>query len=342
MSDEQKNKATSLRPLIRPLSIGRVQLANNLIMAPIAGTTTGPFRGLCHRFGAGLTVSELISAAGIVYDRDFSKNRRYLVRGEAESPAAVQLFGADPKQMAEAIRRLLSHPEYGTYELIDINMGCPVPKVVKTGAGAALMERPDVAEALVRHAVDAAEGVPVTVKIRSGVDERKITAPELAVRLQEAGAAAVALHARTTKQRYAGKADYELMAKVKSEIDIPLIGSGDITDSSDLERMHAIAKVDGFMVGRAAIGRPWLFTELQTNARTPAGIKARALSDLLAGLTDLLGEKTALAEIRTQLAAAVKGYPHASLWRGRFFTASEVGELKQLIDEFFADDTALD
>lgn len=339
MADDPKNESTIIRPLIRPLAIGSVKLANNLIMAPLAGTTTGPFRGLCHRFGAGLTVSELISAAGIVYDPDFSKNRRYLVRGEAETPAAVQLFGSDPKQMADAITRLLSHPEYGRYELIDINMGCPVPKVVKTGAGAALMERPDVAEALVRRAVDAAGDVPVTVKIRSGADDKKITAPELAARLQDAGAAAVALHARTTKQRYAGKADYELMAKVKSEIDIPLIGSGDLAGVPDLERMQAIGKVDGFMVGRAAIGRPWLFAELQTNERTPARVKARALLDLLSGLTDLLGEKTALAEIRTQLAAAVKGYQHASLWRGRFFAASEVGELEKLIDEFFLEDT---
>lgn len=321
--------------LLQPLTIGNVRLANNLVMAPIAGTTTGPFRALCHHFGVGLTVSELVSAAGIVYDHDLVKNRRYLRRGKDESPASIQLFGANPKQLAEAIEKLLSHPEYGQYDLIDINMGCPVPKVVKSGAGAALMEHPDVAVELVKRAVDKAGDLPVTAKIRSGADEGHMNAPDMAQRLEEAGAAAIALHARTTKQRYQGKADYELMAKVKAALTIPLIGSGDIASYADLKRMKDIGKVDGFMVGRAAIGRPWIFKTLLTGSEVSPQEKTEALLALLRGLSDLLGEKTALSEIRTQLAAAVRGYPHASEWRNAFFRETSVIALASLIEACF-------
>lgn len=320
--------------LVKPFRIGRVILRNNLVMAPIAGTTSAPFRTLCQRFGAGLTVSELTSAAGLVYDRDFVKNRRYLSLSAQPEFDAVQLFGADPAQMGEAVRRLFAHPDYGRYALLDINMGCPVPKVMKTGAGAALMSKQETAAELVRRAVDAAAGRPVTVKIRSGLDESSLNAPSFARAMQDAGAAAVCLHARTARQRYAGRADYAMLERVRDAVSVPLIGSGDLLLASELPDMAA-AGADAFMVGRAAIGQPWVFAELTGGTPLTDAARCTALKELVQALAALLGERTALAEVRPQLGAAVRGRPNAAHWRQRLFGAETVSRLLREIDEAF-------
>lgn len=321
----------SQKNIIHPLACGPVTLPSNLIMAPLAGSTSAPFRSLCHRFGVGLTVTELTSAAGIVYDDELVKNRRYLAKGDGESPAAVQLFGADPVLMAQAILRLREHPEYGTYDMVDINMGCPVPKVMKTGAGAALMGKPELAEELVKRAVEAAYPWPVTVKFRSGLDEGRINAADFAKRMERAGAALITVHARTAKQRYAGRADYDVLARVREVATVPFVGNGDLATPNDLQRMHDVAQVDGFMIGRAAMGNPHLFRTLSGGAPATNAEIADGLIDLVAGLTELLGERTAMVEIRPQLAAAVRGRAQAAQWRQRFFTAETPAELNALI-----------
>ncbi|HHU11643.1 MAG TPA: tRNA dihydrouridine synthase DusB [Clostridiaceae bacterium] len=320
--------------IIEPFEIGRASFCSNLVMAPVAGTTAAPFRSLCRHFGAGLTVGELTSAAGIIYDADWQKNRRYLTVADDPSADCVQLFGADPKQMADAVRRLRQHPEYGKYALIDINMGCPVPKVMKTGAGAALMGKPVLAAEMVKRVVQAADGVPVTAKIRSGLDEAQINAPELARMLEAAGASAITVHARTAVQRYSGKADLDVIGRVRESIRIPLIGSGDLAVTADLARMKDAAGVDAFMIGRAAIGMPWIFSELRGQAVSEAK-KGQALITLVNGMVQLLGERTALAELRTQLGAAVRGRKDASVCRQRLFGADSAAELMRQIEACF-------
>jgi tRNA-dihydrouridine synthase B len=322
--------------LIRPLQVGNILLPSNLVMAPLAGTTSAPFRALCHRFGVGLTVTELVSARGILYDKDFKKNVRYLTLGENEHPAAVQLFGSEPEDFVKAIGRLANHPLYHAYDLIDINMGCPVKKVMKTGAGAALMGTPEKAARIVEAAVKAA-GKPVTVKFRSGLSRDRINAKNFAALMEKAGAFAITVHARTAEQMYAGQANRQVLAEVREAVTIPLFGNGDLASPEDIVEMDAIASVDGFAVGRAAVGRPWLFAELRGETVTSEE-KYQVMIGLFQGLIDLLGERTAVREIRPQLAAMVRGAKDASHWRKAFFSAKNREDVKDLLYRFWFQD----
>ncbi|HHW94235.1 MAG TPA: tRNA dihydrouridine synthase DusB [Clostridiaceae bacterium] len=230
-------------------------------LAPMAGFTESSFRSICADEGASFTVTELVSARGIRFDHKLTRSERYLMPTKGERPWGIQLFGFDPDDFSYAIERLLSDPDYASSSFIDINMGCPVQKVVRDGGGAALMKTPELAGEIVAASVKAASsyGTPVTVKIRSGFDADHINAPTIARIAEEAGAAAVTVHARTRDQYYSGQADWQVIRRVRETISIPLFGNGDITSFNDLIRMKSETQCDGFLIGRAARGNPFLF-----------------------------------------------------------------------------------
>jgi tRNA-dihydrouridine synthase B len=248
-------EAEAVLPPQHPVVIGGFRLANPFILAPMAGVSERPFRVIARELGASLAPTELISAAGLT--RASARSKRFLARDPSERPFAVQLFGGDAVQMGEAA---VAAREAGA-DLLDINMGCPVPKVTKNKAGSALLCNPELAAELVEVMTEKS-GLPVTVKIRAGWDARSINAPEMARRLEGAGAAAVALHARTRAQGYSGKADWGLIARVKQAVQIPVIGNGDVRSAADCARLMRESGCDAVMIGRAALGYPWIFREL--------------------------------------------------------------------------------
>ncbi|MBP1757205.1 MAG: dus [Firmicutes bacterium] len=354
-------------PYLHPLKIGSVQLANNLALAPMAGTTDATFRPICHELGAGLVVTELVSARGICYDTDLRRSWRYLeIVPAAEKPVAIQLFGADPADFAQAILRIHEHPILAQCDLIDLNMGCPVPKVVRGGEGSALMKDPALAGRIIEAAVRALEQVasagadrsgagsplvkPVTVKFRKGWDGQQVNAVEFARVCENAGAAAIAVHARTRDQFYSGHADWDIIAAVKQAVNIPVYGNGDLSGPESARRMIDQTGVDGLMVGRAALGNPWIFQQLTTELAenpvtelagspahwTPPSVEERAAMMLghLSGLVNRLGEHTGVAEMRKQLAAYLRGTPQAAHWKNLVMQARTAAEVEQILEDW--------
>lgn len=240
---------------MKQLRIGNVQLENSYILGPMAGVTDLPFRLLCKEQGAGLVCMEMVSAKGILYN---NKNTESLLEIHPEEmPASLQLFGSDPKIVSEMAKRIEERP----FAILDINMGCPVPKVVKNGEGSALMKNPKLVFELVSAVVKAIEK-PVTVKIRKGFDDDHINAVEIAKIIEEAGAAAVAVHGRTREQYYSGKADWDIIRQVKDAVTIPVIGNGDVNSGEKAIAMREQTGCDGIMIARGAQGNPWIFSEL--------------------------------------------------------------------------------
>lgn len=240
---------------IRRLQIGNVTLENNLILAPMAGVTDLPFRLLCKEQGAGLLCMEMVSAKAILY-----KNRNteeLLTIDKRENPVSLQLFGSDPDIMSEIAKQI----EDRLFDILDINMGCPVPKVVNNGDGSALMKNPKLAGEIIEKTARAIKK-PVTVKIRKGFDEEHVNAVEMAHIAQESGAAAVAVHGRTRSQFYSGKADWDIIRQVKEAVSIPVIGNGDILTAADVIAMQKQTGCDGFMIARGAEGNPWIFAQI--------------------------------------------------------------------------------
>ena len=240
---------------IRRLKIGNVTLENNLILAPMAGVTDLPFRLLCKEQGAGLLCMEMVSAKAILY-----KNRNteeLLTIDKRENPVSLQLFGSDPDIMSEIAKQIEDRP----FDILDINMGCPVPKVVNNGDGSALMKNPKLAGEIIEKTARAIKK-PVTVKIRKGFDEEHVNAVEMAHIAQESGAAAVAVHGRTRSQFYSGKADWDIIRQVKEAVSIPVIGNGDILTAADVIAMQKQTGCDGFMIARGAEGNPWIFKQI--------------------------------------------------------------------------------
>ncbi len=304
--------------------MGAVEIANRLALAPMAGVTDQPFRVLCKRMGCGLLVSEMISAKGLLYDN--ARTFELLASSDYEQPFAVQLFGSEPDTIAEAARIIQQRGA----RLIDINMGCPVPKVVNAGEGSALMKQPKLVEKIVSHTVNAVT-VPVTVKIRSGWSADDANCCEIAKIIESAGAAAIAVHARTREQFYSGFADWTIIANVKDSVKIPIFGNGDIFSGKDAIEMMRQTNCDAVMVGRGAMGNPWLFSEILHLATTgqslpvPTVLERIALIvEQLTALTILKGELRAVKEMRSHAAWYTKGLRNATLMRLKFNQATTV------------------
>ena len=317
------------------LKIGNVTLEQNIILAPMAGVTDLPFRLLCKEQGCGLTVTEMVSAKAILYH---NRNTEELLRTEpAEQPVAVQLFGSDPAIMAEIAAQVAEGP----YAIIDVNMGCPVPKIVKNGEGSALMRDPQKAQAVLAAMVKAVKK-PVTVKFRKGFDEGSVNAVEFAKMAESCGVAAVAVHGRTREQYYSGKADWEIIRRVKEAVKIPVIGNGDIFTPEDGARMLSKTGCDGIMVARGAKGNPWIFSRLnyylETGELLP-GPDGKEIREMILRHSRMLaqykGEKPAMRQMRGHVAWYTKGLPNSAAMRNEINQVETMEELKDFLERYF-------
>jgi len=318
------------------LQIGDVNIPNPLVLAPMAGISNIAFRILAKEQGAGLVCSEFVSAKAIYYGNQ--KTQDMLIVDEKEHPISIQIFGGDSESLVEGARAVVA---VGA-DIVDINMGCPVPKVVKTGSGAALMKDPVKAWNLAADVVKAVD-VPVTVKMRAGWDDQNINAPQLAEMLEDIGVAAVTIHGRTRAQLYQGKADWDIIGKVKESVSIPVIGNGDIYAPTDAEQMLEETGVDGVMIARGALGNPWIFHRtwhyLQTGELLPEPSVDEKLG-MIKRHADLLiaykGEKRAIREMRQHLPYYTKGLRGSSQLRKEMNQCQTREGLEQLLDGFLA------
>ncbi len=318
------------------MQIGEIKLAAPLALAPMAGITDLPFRLICRRLGCGMTVSEMVSAKGLLYKN--VKTTEMLRIDDGERPTAIQLFGSVPEELAEAARMV----EASGADMIDFNMGCPVPKIVNNGEGSALMKQPQLAHDILAAMVKAVK-IPVTVKFRAGWDDSSRNAVEIAKAVEAAGVSAVAVHGRTRQQFYEGKADWGIIAEVKQAVKVPVFGNGDIFTVEDGLRMLAETGVDGLMIGRGADGNPWIFRELAAVLRGEESPAAPSLQERLAQaaehldmLIDYKGEHISVKEMRRHISAYLKGLPHAAEFRGRFHKVDTREQFMELLAEYAA------
>ncbi len=306
------------------MKIGDITIDDDaMILGPMAGVTDLPFRLLCREMGAALAYTEMVSAKAVLYK---NRNTKELLRTcEADAPLGLQLFGSEPEVVAQAGAML----EDGPWQIIDFNMGCPVPKVVGNGEGSALMRDPLLAGRII-EALAGAVRKPVTVKIRKGFDEEHINAPELAHILQESGAAAVTVHARTRQQFYRGQADWKVIAAVKDAVTIPVIGNGDVTCYEDAERMRQETGCDGVMVARAACGNPWVF-ERRADAPGMQELRDMMRRHLMLQI-ELRGERQGVLEMRKHLAWYTKGLRGGAAFREAVNRTEALPDMLALID----------
>ena len=319
--------------IIRTLQIGNVTLENTLILAPMAGVSDLPFRLLCREQGAGLVCMEMVSAKAILY-----KNRNteeLLTIDSKEHPVSLQLFGSDPDIISEIAKQIEERP----FDILDLNMGCPVPKVVNNGDGSALMKNPRLAGEIIEKTARAIKK-PLTVKIRKGFDDAHVNAVELAHIAQESGAAAVAVHGRTREQYYAGHADWDIIRQVKEAVSIPVIGNGDIRTPEDVAAMAEQTGCDGYMIARGAEGNPWIFRQILHYFDTGEHLARPDFSEVTEMLLrnakmqiDCKGDYTGIREIRKHAAWYTAGYRNSSKLRGRINEVENYEQLEALFRE---------
>lgn len=312
------------------MKIEDIEIKNGLCLAPMAGIADRAFRELCINYGAGYTVSEMVSAKG--FTMGDKKSRELMVLGETEKPAAIQIFGDDPEIMAEAAINCLEFKP----SIIDINMGCPAPKIAMNGGGASLMKKPELAGEIIK-AVSNAVSVPVTVKIRKGWDDENVNAVQLAEIAEKNGAAAITVHGRTRMQMYSGTVDYDIIAQVKQAVSIPVIGNGDIKDEQTAAIMFEKTNCDAIMIGRGALGNPWIFrrlnayfSECRVLPEVSVNEKMVVMLRHIQKIIDYKGEYTALREARHHAAYYTKGLHGGAAFRremGQLETYEQLQEL---------------
>ncbi|MDE5620475.1 MAG: tRNA dihydrouridine synthase DusB [Ruminococcus sp.] len=318
------------------VNIGNVSIKKTAVLAPMASVADRAYRLMYKKYGASYLVSEMVSAKGICYsDR---KTAELCTVTDEERPMAVQLFGSEPDFMAEAVKIVLQYKP----DIIDINMGCPVPKVVNTGAGSALMKNIKLASEITESAVKSAENVPVTVKIRSGWDSEHINAVEMAKALENSGASAVAVHGRTRNQMYSGKADWNIIREVKNAVKIPVISNGDVTDLKSCIDMYEQTGCDLVMIGRGSYGNPFIFREIDAyfsgESYTPPTVSEK-MSVMLEHIRLIISmsektEELAMHEARKHAAWYMNGYYGSAKFRGRCYQLSSYAEAEALAEEF--------
>lgn len=311
--------------MIHKIKIGNVEINNNVFLAPMAGITDVPYRSICKEFGAGLTYSEMISAKGMHYNDE--KTKLLMKKAENETPFAVQIFGSDADILAKVAEEISD-----SADIIDMNMGCPAPKVVKNGDGSKLMLSPDLIDEITKKVVEKAN-VPVTIKIRKGWDKEHVNAVQIAKIAEKNGVSAITVHGRTREEFYSGKADWDIIKEVKDSVSIPVIGNGDITGIEAANEIFEKTNCDAIMIGRASLGNPWIFEEIisgQKVNKTCEDVK-KMIEKHLEMLIKEKGEYTAIREMRKHIAWYIKGFANAAEIRKRVNEIDELEELKNMI-----------
>lgn len=313
------------------MEIGSLKINGHASLAPMAGVADRAFRELCVGYGASYVVSEMISSKGVsLGDR---KSKQLMQLSEMERPAGVQIFGSDPEIMAESVKTVLEvQPQF-----VDINMGCPAPKIAGNGGGASLMRNPELAEQIVAAVKNACGEIPVTVKIRAGWDFDTINAVEMAKRAENAGAAAVTVHGRTRQQMYAPPVNHEIIAEVKKAVSIPVVGNGDITDGSSAAKMLENTNCDFLMVGRGALGRPWVFQQINAYLNEgrilpepPVSERMRVMLNHIQMLCTYKGERVGIREARKHAAWYTKGIRGAAQYRRELGMLESISQLEEI------------
>lgn len=324
--DFTKNEKPECDRLDQPVFIGNVRIRNRLVLGPMAGVTDRPFRCICHEMGAGLVCTEMISANAVKYGN--KKTLELAAIGEDEHPISLQIFGPDPETCAIAVQRLSHIP----YDILDINMGCPMPKIVNNGEGSALMRDPDLAEEIVGACVNVSDR-PVTVKMRAGFSQGNRNAPEIARRCERAGAAAVAVHGRTRDQYYTGSADWNIIREVKEAVRIPVIGNGDVRSRADAVRMMDETGCDLVMAARAARGNPWMFRN-SPERPTLEDIYSMMLRHAKMQVGEK-GDRIAICQMRKHIAWYTTGLPDSAGLRAQINSCASYDELKQVLQQWY-------
>lgn len=319
------------------MQIGNVEIQGKVALGPMAGVTDLPFRLLCKEQDCSLIYTEMVSAKAILYN---NKNTIDLLKShESERPVALQLFGSEPDIMGEIAGRVSEGP----YDFIDVNMGCPVPKIVNNGEGSALMKNPELAANIIEEMVKKSKK-PVTVKIRKGFNDENVNAVEVAKRLEQAGASLIAVHGRTREQFYSGVADWDIIRHVKEAVKIPVIGNGDIRSPLDAKRMMDETGCDMIMIGRAARGNPWIFKQVNEYLMNGSLIDKPSIEEVKAMilrhsrmLVDYKGEYTGVREMRKHVAWYIFGYPHAAALRNAVNQVENIEQMEALINTIKVD-----
>lgn len=318
------------------MNIGNIEISAPIFLAPMAGVTDYPFRILCKEMGAGIVYSEFVSADGII--RENTKTLNLIEFNELERPIGVQIFGSDPETMSQAARYVY---ENFSPDILDINYGCPVPKVTKRGGGSAALKDLCLMDEITTAVVESVPEIPVTVKMRMGWDHQKIIIPEVGPRLELIGVKAITLHPRTTKQRYSGNADWQYIKELKDSCKIPIIGNGDIRTPDDMIRMFDITGCDAVMIGRAAYGNPWFFKNALARYNneplppTPSLIEiAKTCERHFDLLINSRGEKAGANLMRKHFSNYIKGFPGASVFRQNLVTALNLESMRSELNRF--------